>query len=290
MEANTTPNTLQAEQQVLLAALGQLLEPMARLCLTKGVSIQAIEETVRSAFVQVATEDCQGLNPSRLTSRISTMTGLTRREVTRIQSSQAPARPVTRSVATDVLTCWVTFPEYVNKKGMPITIPRIGEAPSFEALANSVTTDVHPKSVLAQMQHLGLIRLNSDNDTVSLVDAVFVPNNNWPQMVGFMGTNVGEHMHAAVDNLLGNGRQHFEQSLLADELSSESLEKAKSLITSQWRELMTNLGPQLQQLMDDDNASGRIQDQQLRIGMYSYMRPMPEALADNTPQGNIHEA
>lgn len=217
------------------------------------------------------------------------MTGLTRREVTRIQLSQAPARPVTRSVATEVLTCWVTLPEYVNPKGLPITIPRVGEKPSFEALANNVTKDVHPKSVLAQMQHLGLIKLNSDNDTVSLMDAIFVPKSNWPQMVDFMGTNVGEHMHAAVDNLLGNGRQHFEQSLLADELSSDSLEKAKSLITNQWHELMTNLGPQLKQLMDQDKESGRLQDQQLRIGMYSYMRPMPAALNDKTSQEDIHE-
>ena len=278
MPTFSTSSALQAEQQALLTALRQILEPMIQLCLVKGVSIQAMDEVLRQAFVQVATWECASLKSSRLTSRISTMTGLTRREVARIQGSQAPVRPVTRSVANDVLTQWVSRPDYVNGRGQPIAIPRVGQAPSFEALASSVTTDVHPKSVLAEMQRLNLVEHRTDSDTVALVNSIFVPNSDWPQMMGFLGANVGDHMSAAVANVLGDGHQHFEQSLLADELSQDSLEKAKSLITAQWRELMTSLGPQLQSLMEQDLAEGRSRDKQLRVGLYSYMTGMPEPL------------
>ena len=266
---------LQNEHQALLAVLEQLLSPLAQLCLAKGISIQAAEEVMRRAYVQAATQSCEGSNPDRLTSRISTMTGLTRREVARLQSEVAPVRPVTRSVATDVLTRWASQSEYVNKKGRPIRLPRTGDGPSFEALAASVTKDVHAKSVLAEMLRLGLVVHNVTNDTVALVDEIFVPNQDWPQMVGFLGANVGDHLRASVDNVLGGGGQHFEQSLLADELSTESLEAAKSLITAQWRDLMTQLGPQLQALMDTDVALGRAQTQKIRIGLYSYMADMP---------------
>ncbi len=274
MTTQLSPDGLQSEQQALLAVLEQLLSPLAKLCLAKGVSIQAAEEMMRRAFVQAATEDCDGLNPARLTSRISTMTGLTRREVARLQSEDAPARPQTRTVATDVLTYWTTQSDYVNKKGLPIRIPRTGEAPSFEMLAASVTKDVHPKSILADMVRLGLVAHNTKNDTVSVVDAIFVPKKDWPQMVGFIGANVGDHLRASVDNVLHGGGEHFEQALLADELSEESLEAAKSLITAQWRDLLTQLGPQLQSLMDEDKAKGRQKNQQLRIGLYSYKSAM----------------
>lgn len=277
MTSKLSPDGLQAEQQALLAVLEQLLSPLARLCLAKGISIQASEEVMRHAYVQAATEGCEGLNPSRLTSRISTMTGLTRREVARLQSELAHALPQTRTVATDVLTFWASQSEYVNKKGMPIRIPRTGDAPSFEALATSVTKDVHPKSILADMVRLGLVTHNEKNDMVAVVDAIFVPKSDWPQMVGFIGTNVGDHLQASVDNVLQGGGQHFEQALLADELSQESLQAAKSMITAQWRDLLTQLGPQLQVLMDQDKALGRQQDQQLRIGLYSYMSAMPGA-------------
>lgn len=288
MNADTTTNALHAEQQALLATLSQLLEPIAKLCLAKGVPIQAVEETVRRAYVQTATQACKGLNPSRLTSRISTMTKLTRREVARLQSSQAPARAITRSVATDMLAHWTTRSDYVNKKGLPITLPRTGPEPSFESLAASVTQDVHAKSVLAEMVRLSLAHHNTDNDTVSLQGALFVPSSDWPRMVGFMGDNVGDHLQAAVDNVLGDGHQHFEQSLLADELSSESLGKAKSLISAQWRELLTQLGPQLQALMDQDKAQGRTQDQQLRVGLYSYMTAMPQHITPPDHPGASH--
>lgn len=275
-DMQTPPDALQTEQQALLAALGHLLQPFAKLCLAKGIPIQAVEELVRQSYVNAATQACDGApNPDRLTSRISTMTGLTRREVRRIQDDPTPELPPTRSVASDVLTYWTSQTEYVNKAGKPIAIPRQGEKASFETLANSVTKDVHPKSVLAEMIRLNLVKHHKSNDMVELVEEIFVPANDWAQMVGFLGTNVGEHLEAAVTNVLSDGHQHFEQALLADELSSESIVQAKQLINEQWRSLMTTLGPKLQQLMDADAAANRPQDQQLRIGLYSLAKEMP---------------
>jgi len=173
-----------------------------------------------------------------------------------------------------VLTYWTSQHEYVNKKGLPIAIPRNGDAPSFESLASKVTKDVHPKSILTEMQRLGLVAHNPSNDIVSVVDAIYVPRSNWPEMVSFIGFNVGEHLEASVDNVLGDGHEHFEQALVADELSKESLETAKSMIHAQWRDLMTQLGPQLQALMEQDKSLKREQSQQVRIGLYSYMSAM----------------
>ena len=278
-------NKTTTEQHALLAALGHLLKPFAKICLAKGVPIQALEELVRHAYVDGARQACAGDNPDRLTSRISTMTGLTRREVRRIQQTPLPELPPTRSAATDLLTHWTSQPAYVDSKKAPLAIPRQGPEPSFEALAAKVTKDVHARSLLAEMIRLDLVRHHKDTDTVELLEDVFVPNEDWPQMVGFLGTNVGDHLQAAVTNVLGDGHQHFEQALLADELSSESIAQAKALISAQWRELITTLGPQLQALMDADKAAQRPQDQCIRIGLYSLSKamPSPETKA-NSPQ------
>jgi hypothetical protein len=274
MNKNTT-DVLHTEQQALLAAIGHLLRPFAKLCLAKGVPIQAIEERVRHAYVDAAKQACEGDNPERLTSRISTMTGLTRREVARIQQTVTPELPATRSAATDLLTYWTSQVGYVDTAKKPIAIPRQGPAPSFEALAASVTKDVHARSLLAEMIRLNLVTHRKATDTVELLEDIFVPSNDWPQMVGFLGTNVGDHLEAAVTNVLGDGHQHFEQALLADELSAESVIQAQALISTQWRNLITTLGPQLQALMDADKAANRAQDQAVRIGLYSLSKAMP---------------
>jgi len=271
----TTPDALHTEQQALLAAMGHLLKPFAKLGLAKGVPIQAIEELVRHAYVDAAKQACAGDNPERLTSRISTMTGLTRREVGRIQQTATPELPVTRTAATDLLTYWTTHTGYLDKKKKPLEIPRQGPAPSFEALAASVTKDVHARSLLAEMIRLNLVTHRKATDTVELLEDIFVPNGDWAQMVGFLGVNVGDHLEAAVTNVLGDGHQHFEQALFADELSVESLTQAKTLISTQWRHLITTLGPELQALMDADQAAHRPQDQAVRIGLYALSQAMP---------------
>ena len=271
----TAPDTLSIEQQALLAAMGHLLKPFAKLGLAKGVPIQAVEELIRHAYVDAAKQACEGSNPERLTSRISTMTGLTRREVARIQQAPVPELPATRSAATDLLTHWTSQTRYLDKKKRPLAIPRQGPAPSFEALAANVTKDVHPRSLLAEMIRLNLVTHRKATDTVELLEGVFVPNNDWPQMVGFLGVNVGDHLEAAVSNVLGDGHQHFEQALLADELSAESVVQAKALISAQWHNLITTLGPALQALMDADKAAHRPQDQAVRIGLYSLSKAMP---------------
>ena len=278
----TTPDALYTEQQALLAAMGHLLKPFAKLGLAKGVPIQAIEELIRHAYVDAAKQACEGDNPERLTSRISTMTGLTRREVGRIQQAPSLELPATRSAATDMLTQWTSQAAYVDKKKTPIAIPRQGPAPSFEALAANVTKDVHARSLLAEMIRLNLVTHRKTTDTVELLENIFVPNDDWPQMVGFLGVNVGDHLEAAVTNVLGDGHQHFEQALLADELSAESVVEAKALISTQWRHLITTLGPELQALMDADKAANRPQDQAVRIGLYSLSKamPSPETSAD----------
>ena len=61
MTSQISPEGLKAEQQALVAVLEQLLSPLAKLCLAKGVSIQTAEEVMRRAYVQAATEGCNCL-------------------------------------------------------------------------------------------------------------------------------------------------------------------------------------------------------------------------------------
>lgn len=276
------PSTAPGDAQLLLQALDSLLQPIAQLCVAKGVPIQAVEEQVRRAFVAAGQQACAGGNPARLTSRISALTGLTRREVARIQELQEPARPTTRSAVTELFTHWLSLPAYQGADG-PLALPRVGPAPSFETLAQSVTRDVHPRSLLEALTRLRLVEWDADTDTVRLAAEAFVPRDQWAQLMGFLGENVGDHLRAAVTNVLGQGHEHFEQALFADELSETSLQLARRLISDQWRSLMTQLVPQLEALMQADAVAGRPQNQSLRLGLYSWTQPMPtaDATTDN---------
>lgn len=277
------------DQNALLAALQQLLQPVARLALARGLSHAALDELLRVALVEQA---CQlpGVNVERPTvSRVSTATGLSRREVSRLLGTEKPAaQAATRWLAGEVFARWMSTPGH-TRDGQPLALPRQGPAPSFEALAHAITRDVHPRSLLDELCRLGLADWDPDSELVSLQRAAFVPSADFGHMTALLADNVGDHLAAAADNVLGDGKRHFEQAVFADELSAESVQALRPLISSLWAELFARLVPVLHERIDLDRAAGRAQDQRVRIGFYSFTAAMDSSVpptAAPTPPGD----
>jgi hypothetical protein len=272
---------LSDEQSTLLDALDGLLAPLADLCLAKGVTIQLIEERLRHSFVQSAIYAHGGLPPGRLASRISASTGLTRREVARLQGEDSDKplarREPKRSPATELFTRWMCDAELRGDNGLPRALPRLGLAPSFERLAQSVTQDIHPRSLLDELCRLGLAVWDTDTDEVQLVQEAFVPRGDWARMTSFLADNVGDHLRAAAANVLTDGNAHLEQAIFADELSVESLERFREIMAAHWRGMLDQLPAQLEQLIEEDAAAGRRQNQRVRVGLYTWSQPMAAA-------------
>lgn len=263
------------DQTALLEACQRLLMPLARLAVSRGLPYARLDELLRAALVKAAREQCQSAGGHGEVSRVSVATGLNRREVTRLLDAGAAPRPTRRWPAGEVFTRWLSDAQY-RSRGKPRKLPRQGDAPSFEALALSVTRDMHPRSLLEELTRLGLARWDEASDTVELQRDALVPRSDFSHMLGFLGDNVGDHLHAAVDNVLGDGQTHFEQAIYADELSLESVQQMRTLISAQWAALFEHLVPALEQLIAQDHAAGRAQDQRVRIGFYSFTQKMAE--------------
>jgi hypothetical protein len=270
-------------------AIDALLVPLAKLAVAKGMPCTVVEDRLRLAFVRAARLTQPNLLAHRVVSRIATATGLSRREVTRLTKSAA-APPRRRPVAAEVFALWSNDPQYRGARGRPRKLPRQGEAPSFETLAQSVTRDVHPRSLLDELLRLGLAAHDPFDDSVALVNDAFVPRGDTERMLGFLGHNVGDHLGAAVDNVLGDGRQHFEQAIFADELSAQSLEGMRKAVETQWHAMRTALVPQLKQLIDADHSAGRPQDQRVRVGLFSFSERMVDPASLATPDSAVAPA
>ena len=266
----------------LTGALSRVLAPLARLCLANGVTFAAAEDVLKRAFVQEADALQAGAPGHGMVSRISTATGISRREVTRLTRPEAPARVTKPPLATEVFARWTTDPAWRDKDGAPCVLKRQGPAPSFEALAQSVTRDLHPRSMLDELVRLGLAHHDEESDMVSLVRGDFVPSGDSRQMLGLLGENVGDHLEAAVANVSGDGRRHFEQAVFADELSAESVETLRPLVTAHWQALREAMVPALTALIEADRVAGRRQDQRVRIGLYTFAEATPVGEAPST--------
>ncbi len=308
-------NNLQAvhaDQLAVMAAVDSVFAPLAQLCLSKGIRIQAVEERLRVAFVEAAraaqpaepsrrltsqttsritsrttnqtTNQTTSQTTNRTTSRISAATGLTRREVDRLQSAPAAAAKAPASPITELFTRWLSDPTLRGADDKPKPLPRQGPAPSFDALAQSVTQDVHPRTLLGELCRLQLATLDLATDEVKLLRDAFVPSGDWARMLAYVADNVGDHFRAAVANVLQGGKQQLEQAIFADDLSAESLAEAEVVMTAQWRRLLTEVAPQLEKMIEKDRLLGRAQDQSMRIGLYTWSSAMPANLPPPPPQ------
>lgn len=256
----------------VLSACRAVLAPLAELAIARGLHHSDLDELLRTAFVEAALAAHPDVTPHRAVSRVSTATGLHRREVNRLLQRE-PVATAKRTPATQVFTRWLSDPAWRRRA----SLPRQGPAPSFETLAQSVTKDVHPRSLLEELCRLGLARFDEARDRIELLRERFAPAGDEPRMLGFMAGNVGDHLRAAVSNVLAAEPPHLEQAVFADELSAESLQKLQPLIREQWQHLLRTLAPALQRAIDDDAAAGRAQDRRVRVGLYAYHAPMQEA-------------
>lgn len=280
-DASDNP-TMTPEQQALLDAAGALFAPLARLAVARGVPVAALVRSLESACVKAAHAAHPDLPEHRRVSRVSIATGLSRREVARyLQPEREAAAPPPRpSPASELFTRWLTDPTWRDGRGRPRKLPRQGPAPSFESLAHSVTRDVHPRSLLEELVRLGLVQHETETDRIVLMRQAFVPRGDALRMMGFLGSNVGDHLAAAAENVLGDGHAHFEQALYADGLPEAALHELEPLITAQWKTLRGAVVPMLQNWIDTGGDAGAAADRRVRIGLYTYT----DTMADPPPQ------
>ena len=259
------------EQQALQEALAGLMASVARLGVARGLPYAAAEEMLRLAFVQAAARAHPGLPEHRKVSRISTTTGLNRREVTRlVNQQQRGVAPRSRSVASEVFTHWRTQAPFRGADGQPKPLPRLGPTPSFEALAQAVTRDVHPRSLLDELCRLGLATWHEAADTVTVAREAFVPQGDSVRMLGFLADNVGDHLNAAIDNVLSDNRMHFEQAVFAHGLSTASIDSVRPAVRAQWQSLLQALVPTLEARVEADASTVPAPQGRLRVGLYTY--------------------
>lgn len=270
-------------------ALRHLLAPLAQLALAQGVTHATLDELMKLALVQAADAANSALPPHRRVSRITTATGIHRREVSRLVAllrdglDQSPA-PV-RSHASELFAHWRSNPAYMTPDGGPATLPRQGPAPSFESLAQSITRDVHPRSLLDELVRLGLAELDSAQDTVRLVRDGFVPQGDQARMLQVLGRNVGAHLQGAVDNVLHGGNCHFEQAIFASGLGEASMVEFRQRVSAQWQSTLQALVPALEALVARDEAQAAdagavpVPLHTLRLGLYTHSRTLDTGAA-----------
>ncbi len=204
-------------------------------------------------------------------SALSLLSGLHRKDVRALAPTLAEPDPSARlgkpTPASQVATRWLAGE-------LPDRLPVAGPAPSFEALARSVSTDLHPRSVLQELVRLGVAE--ERDGMVGLRRQAFVPDVHHEETRGLFAGSVADHLAAGVHNLTsGAPRQFLEQSVFADGLSAGSVRELEQLANALWSGVLETVVKTAVPLCERDEPAGG--DQRIRLGMFCYCAPMDGA-------------
>jgi len=283
-----------SEEHIQLALRGAavLMAPVVRWLLRHGVSYGSFADRLKAVFVDEARAELERSGSKTTVSALSVLSGVHRKDVSALVEAGSAAVDVdpdgSRSVplASQVFTRWITDKVYRDRAGKALPLPRTGAKRSFESLCTGISTDVHPRTVLAELVRLGLARVDAENDLVVPMAAAFIPSRQFDEMTSLFATRVADHVAAAVHNLTMPGPKFLERSAWADGLSEDSVSHLHEMSREAWERAFETVVAQARERVTADAVKGDSANHRIRFGVYFFSEPAKSDIAahpESTP-------
>ena len=141
--------------QICRSALRRLLRPIVQYCIRRSLKQRELYEFIKAVFVEVAEEELERLGSVPTPSKICAMTGVQRRDVSRILALGPAAKPP-KDLISRVIGLWQAKARYRNSKGEPKVLSFAGRDGEFAKLIDEVSTDLNPYTVAFELQRSGV--------------------------------------------------------------------------------------------------------------------------------------
>lgn len=210
---------MSSRSAIVLACALHVLRPVARLLLRNGVAYPAFAVAMKKVFLDAAHDELRDSGKKPTDSAVSLMSGVHRRDVRNLgrlaePQAQDDGFETPLNMASQVVARWLSQPDCLDDEGQPRPLPRTGDAPHFDAIVASISSDVRPRAVLDELVRLGMAQ--EDNDHVTLLATGFVPRQGFAEMAQLMQDNLHDHIAAAALNLQGE-HNYLEQAVFVDQ-------------------------------------------------------------------------
>lgn len=172
MKTESSTSDLPAIRRALLLFAETTLRPIIRILLRHGIAYAEFNQVARKIFVDVAMQEPEFRLPGKKRqskSRCACITGLSRKEVLRLDERERPADDPelpSSNRAARVLEGWLGDTRYVDAEGRPLPLPfRASQGRrSFSSLVHEYSGDITPRAVLHELVRAGCCVAWGDDD------------------------------------------------------------------------------------------------------------------------------
>ena len=261
---------------ILATSVLRLLHPLVRILLRNGVAYGTLAGWIRQVYVDVAFEDFAPEGKKQTISRVSALTGLTRKEVKRLlERDDAEADPgqARYSRAIRVISGWLNDPRFQDEQGKPGVLPIEGTRNSFALLVKEYSGDIPTKAMLAMLDEAGSVKIVQDR--VRLVRRAYVPGSDAVEKIRILGNDVYELVSTIDHNLTAGPEElRFQRKVAYDNIDPADAEKLKKMSVTKAQALLEHLDKQFSsnELAEESAERGKY----ISVGIYYHEQDSSE--------------
>jgi hypothetical protein len=259
----------------LSAAVVRLLTPLVRVLLRHGMAFADFAELAKRTYVQVAAKDFALPGKRQTDSRISVLTGLTRKDVARLQAEDLAsdaALAAERNRAARVLNAWVLQRKAVDGTPAPLTMEQFAE------LVRESSGDMPARAVLDELLAVGAV-VRGEDGALKLMTLDYRPGADGadPRNLLLLGEHARDLISAIDHNLTHSAEERFiQRRIYFDNIPVSEVARIRQALRTYGEALIA----QSREVMapadqgDDTDAPGRTR---VVIGVHYFEEPVEPA-------------
>ncbi len=268
-------------RQLLLQACRALLRPVALVLLRGGVTWREFSALSKSVFVSVATDEFGIRGRPTNVSRVSILTGISRKEVKRQRDLlNEPEQVVAASKASDatrVLSGWFQDELFQTADGAPLALPESGadDSADFEELFRRYGGDTPKQTLLRELLEAGSIGRDDNGHYVAL-RRYHMPAALDEANVRVFGANLYDHANTLCNNLTDpDASKRFEGIAVERSVDQRYAEEFRRFLDQRGQEFLEEIDEWLmRRWVNPDDAQTKTS--RLGIGIYGIEGDLPE--------------
>jgi len=259
-------------QQALSGAIIRLLRPLVRILLRNGVAFGTFSDLAKKVYTDVAFNEFSLDGKKQTVSRVSILTGLTRKEVKRLLELDTPDSIIEEkryNRAIRVISGWLNDSAYCSADDVPLPLPVEGEQSSFSALVKAYSGDVPVQAMLKEL--VAANSVEQRDDMVFLVRHAYVPSGDAIENIHILGSDVEELIATIDHNLTHTGEAlRFQRKVSNHNLDIDTLKAFKQLSAREAQIFLERLDQWLNEHELDTNSKSSSKPVKVCLGIYYY--------------------
>ena len=265
--------------KAISAAVATLIRPLVRLLLRNGIPYRTFSDIAKSVYVDVATKEFGIPGRKQSKSRVSVITGLSRKEVLRVARLPSPDNlgAVERyNRAARVMAGWVRDPRFNPGSGKPLELPFDGDDICFRELVRRYSGDAPARAVLDELMRVGTVERTQDGK-IRLLERSYIPKTGEIEKIGILGVDTADLIATIEHNIHRSDDLFFQRKVCYDNLPSEALPGFRTHAADRAQGLLEHLDRWLSEQDRDFNpgvaGTGRMR---AGVGIYYFQEDCAE--------------